>query len=731
MKSWIGLRPAPLFAALLCVYGLVIVMTFWDYGITVDEEQHVLYGRSVVDWYLSGFKDRWMFTWVDVWLYGGFYDMTSYLATRISPFDLYDTRHLCNALFGVLGIWGAYRLGCLLGSGWVGLLAAAFLILTPRYYGHAFNNHKDFPFAVLYLWSLCWQVKVLKALPRVPWRWVIITGIVTGLAMGIRVGGVLLVCYMGLFWLLRYMQVWWHDRQSIRNLAMQYAGQMGVAFGVAYGVMLLFWPWAQTGPLTHPFKALTAFSKFHNVIINYFEGQYVPSNQVPWYFAPKWMLLTLPEFVLLGLLVGAGIVVWRRREIGTVLVFGLVCFAALFPLIYTSVMELSLYNGSRHVLFILPPVVVLSAVSIFDFTFRLTGWRQLLFGGVIVGLMGLALIEMVALHPYQSMYFNRVVAGGFEQASQEYDTDYWHNAYKEGFRWLRDHVAEEAPDKPFRISSQGGNMPHQVKNTSFVHVANPWDADYHLASANHHGYALTPGRVLHTVRRREVPLLYVIEPDSSYIHDPLFDLFRLPFKDQTLALFYENTGQTEPALASWRRAIKNTPERSFPYARLGRWYVHLKNHDLAAPYLEKALEIGPPQTTWYFLLGRCYQISGEFEKSISVFEKALAMRPNYLGALRGLGESYLFLGNYMTAILYLEQVLVLAPNSSYDYRQLATAHYFANQMEEAIGNYRKSISLDSSNVKAHFGLGLALHRLGMVSDAETAYLQTLKRDPNH
>lgn len=731
MKSWIGLRPAPLFAALLCIYGLVIVLTFWDYGITVDEGQHVLYGKSVVDWYLTGFKDRWMFTWVDVWLYGGFCDMASYLVTLISPLDLYDTRHLCNAFMGVLGVCGAYRLGCLLGSGWAGVLAAIFLILTPRYYGHAFNNHKDFPFAVLYLWSLCWQVKVLKALPHAPWRWVVITGIVTGLAMGIRVGGVLLVCYMGLFWLLRYMQIWWPDRQPVRHFVIQYIGQMGMGFGVAYGVMLLFWPWAQTGPFTHPFKALTAFSQFYNVNMNYFEGQYVPSNEVPWYYASKWMLLTLPEFVLLGLLLGAGIVIWRRRKMGMALVLELVYFAALFPLIYAAVTDLSLYNGIRHVLFVLPPLVVLSAVSIVDLTCRLTGWRQLLFGGFIAGLMGLTLIEMMVLHPYQAMYFNRIVAGGIEHASQQYDTDYWHNAYKEGFRWLQDHVANKSSDEPYRISSQGGNMSHQVKNSSFVLVDNPWDADYHLASANQSGYVLIPGRVLHTVRRREVPLLYVIEPDSSYRHDPLFDLSHLPFKDQTFALFYENTEQTEAALASWHRAIENTPDRAFAYARLGRWYVHLKKYDLAVPYLEKALEIGPPETTWYFLLGRCHQILNQLEKSVPIFETALAMRPNYLGALRGLGESHLFLGNYATAIRNLEQVLVLFPTSSSDYYLLATARYYDNQIEGAVVDYQRAAALDSSNVQAHFGLGIALHRLGFVKEAEEAYLMALKTKPDH
>jgi hypothetical protein len=44
-------------------------------------------------------------------------------------------------------------------------------------------------------------------------------------------------------------------------------------------------------------------------------------------------------------------------------------------------------------------------------------------------------IDMIALHPYQYVYFNRV-SGGLEKANNRFDTDYWGLSLREGMEWL-------------------------------------------------------------------------------------------------------------------------------------------------------------------------------------------------------------------------------------------------------------------------------------------------------
>ena len=104
--------------------------------------------------------------------------------------------------------------------------------------------------------------------------------------MGIRVGGVMLLCFAGVFWLLKS----W--RTDVKRCVLQWLA----VFVVAYVVMLVFWQGAQTDPFHHPLKALTAFTNFAAVHLSFFEGHFVRSTEIPWYYAFKWLLLTLPEF---------------------------------------------------------------------------------------------------------------------------------------------------------------------------------------------------------------------------------------------------------------------------------------------------------------------------------------------------------------------------------------------------------------------------------------------------
>ena len=298
-----------LFYLLILVLGLVILLTFTEYGITSDESAHVEYGEAILRWYGSLFQDRTVFESKNTWLHGGFFNTISHLIDRLSPLGIYETRHLCNALVGLLGVVAAYRLGCLLGGSATGWLAALFLVLTPRYYGHAFNNPKDIPFAVFYLWSVYWIVRGMGVLPRLPVSWIWKTGLSIGLALGVRAGGLVLVGYLGLFYGLRYVQMGVQQRvrdgrAGIITLVRPFAFQMVSIVGVAYGTMLVFWPWAQIHPLSGLFEALRTFSRFPEVHYSLFEGSYVRNTQLPWYYVPKWLVLTLPEFVFVGLSVG-------------------------------------------------------------------------------------------------------------------------------------------------------------------------------------------------------------------------------------------------------------------------------------------------------------------------------------------------------------------------------------------------------------------------------------------
>src|SRR6516164_4604747 len=183
----------------LTILAIVIVfLTFRDYGVTWDEDAHNWYGTFVLDYYLSFFIDQSALHWRDLYNYGAIFDTVAAALNRASPIGIYETRHLLNALVGILGLVGCCKLGHAMGGARVGFLAALFLFLTPNYYGQMFNNPKDIPFAVGVVWATYYLVRIVSLLPRPPLRVLIKFGVVVGMTMGVRVGGLMILFYFGL-----------------------------------------------------------------------------------------------------------------------------------------------------------------------------------------------------------------------------------------------------------------------------------------------------------------------------------------------------------------------------------------------------------------------------------------------------------------------------------------------------------------------------------------------------
>jgi hypothetical protein len=422
-------RRKQILAIIGLVYGVIVVLTHQDYGINLDEPLHVIYGRSVVDWYLSGFPSRDIFSYTNLWLYGGLYDTISHLLTRLSPCDVFHTRHLLNAATGFGGVIGVYYLAQRLGSSSrAGLIAAVRLLLVPRYYGHAMFNHKDIPFAVGYVWSVFLNLKSMDAFPKVDWKTAVLTGIAIGATAGIRVAGAILGVYY-LFAIVVFARPfakefdWWSAARSILVTGI-----------VAYTLMIVCWPWVHANPITRPFRALTTISDFPFSITTLFEGSLYDSADVPWYYAPKWLLIGLPEYFLIGVLLAVGSLLrnpWATHHRKT----EFVAFTALFPILYVVITDAPLYNGLRHILFVIPPLCVLSAVAV-DKLLDRPGVFSRALPGLIAASALLTVVDTIRLHPNQYVYFNRLFGGGLASAASRYDTDYFANSHRMGAKWV-------------------------------------------------------------------------------------------------------------------------------------------------------------------------------------------------------------------------------------------------------------------------------------------------------
>jgi hypothetical protein len=485
-----GRRIDRLAVASIAVAAVVALATFRDYGLGWDDYAHAEYGELLFQFYASGFSDKRALSYINLYMYGGGFDLLAALAAKILPFTLFETRRLVGAVVGLVGLIAAWRTGRRIGGPLAGLLTLVLLACCPLYVGHSFMNAKDAPFAAAMALLLLGLVRALETYPRLPFA----TGALTGGGLGLAIGSRIIGGFGGL--------------TALAALALMFATDAGVAgfrtalarlgrftlallpwLVLAYGVMVLVWPWAVTAPL-NPLRALVYFSRFfEEPWSELFGGQVIRVSDMPRGYVPTLLALQMPTifFVLAvggtcGALVAAAsrAVPPNRRA----MLFA-VTLAALLPIVAAVLMRPAMYNGIRHLLFVLPPLAILGGLAgAWLATKLLHAGRVAVIAGTLVFAVGIALpvADMSRLHPYEYTYFNRL-EGGVRAARAQYMLDYWALSFKQASQGLRAKLAELKLTHPahrrWKLALCGPHRSPQVElGADFETTGEPRGADF-------------------------------------------------------------------------------------------------------------------------------------------------------------------------------------------------------------------------------------------------------------
>jgi hypothetical protein len=481
-------------ALALAVMGAVAViaaLTFRDYGLGWDDYTHAEYGELLLSLYGTGFADQRALSFVNLYAYGGGFDLLAALVAKVLPFDLFETRRLVGAAIGLIGLFITWRLGRRVGGPVAGLVAVVLLATCPLYYGNMYMNAKDAPFAVAMAFLTLSLVRAFEEYPRPSPIACAMVGGAVGLAFGTRVLGALAAA--NALAALAVMFAIETRRTSLRVAAAdvgQFVLAIAPALVLGYAVMALVWPWSVAEPL-NPFRAAEYFlSFFERPWREMFDGVALAVPDMPRSYVPKLFLLQEPEiFLALGVGGAAGaLVAVLRRDIAPArrAVFVLIAFAAVFPIALAVAMRPAMYNGIRHFVFVAPAFAALGGLAFVWATDVLQrAWRGAPAVAALVFLVGvfLPVREMVRLHPYQYTHFN-VMAGGVRAADDRYMLDFWGLAFKQATQDLRGKLAGAMPPAnraQWRIAVCGPERTAKVElGPEFLTSSDPKGADFAL-----------------------------------------------------------------------------------------------------------------------------------------------------------------------------------------------------------------------------------------------------------
>ncbi|QHJ08445.1 ArnT family glycosyltransferase [Hymenobacter busanensis] len=370
---------------------------------------------------------------------------------------LYYLRHLCTFLITFGGLLAFYGLAKRRFADWrLGLLAAFWLLATPRLFAEGFYNAKDAVFLSFFTISMYTLAELLHA-PN--WRRGLWHGLACGAAIGLRVNGVLLLPLTVLGAVL--------TAAATPALRRQLASSLLAWVPLTAGTAVLLWPWLWEAPwqnLVTAFENLSSFQRLDSPV--FYRGVMENTLRLPWHYPFVWIVITTPLVYLgafaLGLLlllrrvVGYFPHLWRTAAGRLDVLFGAWLFG---PLVAVLVLHSVLYDGWRHLYFIYPALLL----------FAVSGMQQLLrarrtghstkvrsAAAVLLGLTALGSLEplwrIVRDHPHQQVYFNNLLSA--DDIENGYERDYWGLSYRQGLEWILQH--DDAPR--IRVATQNNGL---------------------------------------------------------------------------------------------------------------------------------------------------------------------------------------------------------------------------------------------------------------------------------
>lgn len=671
--------------ATLIVFALYLILypvISFDYGNTGDEFVHSFQAKKVFSYYSSGFND--VDKAIDIngnnhYLYGQSFDNLCEVVHRIIPFvDLFILRHIMGAILGVIGIFFTALVVKMAGAGWLGafLTMVLFGIAAPRYTGHMINNLKDAPFAVGYIINIYAMIRFFKEMPSPTKKSIFLLIFSLAFLLSIRSGGILSFAYLGLF---AGVDVLFKSGLKNINTAFiidkfkMYAKYIFPILIISYFSGLIFWPYGIENPLSGPFKSLSEFSNFSVSLPQIFEGKMVSSGDLPWYYLIKYIGITMPLITLFGLLAFFPMA-WKNKDKWNNFILFVLLFAMIFPIAYIIYKKANVYGGWRHVLFVAPPLMALSAL----------GWTALISSFSSKAIKCVAIVAFLILgflpakylivnHPYGVVYFNEFV-GGVEGAYGKYEMDYYGTSLKNCINWLDKNESIFDRDTKLDIRTNAGRNLRPYKGFE--------GHEGSLADKVRLEYSRYPQR---SESEWDIAIWQNIYIPTSQLNNGTFPtedilykagvgkaifaaVVKRPSNEDLKGFDALKKGDKQEAIQHFNNYIQVNQKNETVYEALAKIYFELKEFDKAAKSAGSAVNLDNSLINAYNIAGLSYLNLKDFNNAISAFNGMLRINPNPT-AYYYIAICYANLNDRNTALAYVNNALQLNPNFS-EARQL-------------------------------------------------------------
>lgn len=610
--------------------GFMLLMSR-DAGVTCDEVLHYQQSVSVYNYFASHGKDQTALNTpvTNLKYYGQSYDnLTTILIRWLNIRDIYGFRHIMSAVAGWLTILITALFAAWITGYRTGIIVLLLFAVSPTFLGHAQNNLKDIPFALGYISGIFFTLKFLKSGKWSTKKDALLLTLSIAFCISIRAGGILLICYLFLFFFLYFLSKYLQERKAdIQEIWRKLIWTCGISLA-GYFLSIILWPFAIQNPLLNPLRSLNTMVRFPSTFRQIFEGKFDWSDFMPWNYLSEYMAVTIPIVVLVGL----AIFILLARKIfsrGKAFIYWILVFSIVFPILFVIFEKSNLYSGWRHFLFLYPAIIILASAG-FDQLLQLVKSRYVLWSSVIIlALLSIHPVKFMALnHRYSYLYYNQLV-GGLKAAFGNYETDYYFVSLKEGSEWLVNYLEERKNSKPVKVGSNFSvewffrNHP-EVKNGFFRYEERScfdWDyaivTDRYIPPLQLKKMAWPPGNAIKVIYADEVPICAVLERKT---------------KDDFLGYEALQSGQAKAAIKFFEQALKINDEDEMIYYNFAVALNREGQSERSDSLLNICLEINPDFEPAIMYLGNIAAAQGKRIVAQQYYESLITKNRKYFEA---------------------------------------------------------------------------------------------------
>lgn len=468
LKRWVAVLLIP------TLFFVIALVTMDDYGVNWDEPIHFSRGQGYLYYFLTGkteqdkpITDRPSFfhgyNVRDLYDWDGGHPATSDILAAMSNFVFYQKLglvgdiqgyHLFNIFTATLTVFVVAIFAYQTYGVFASVIASLTIATYPLFFAESHFNIKDPPETAFFTLAI---FSFWKSLERGNWKWLFLSSISTGLALGTKLNIIFLPLIIIPYLFFRYFSSIKGSHGfflTLQKIPFAYKKVLFLSPLLVIAIPVVTWPFLWRDTWEHVNKVLYYYKDIA-IGFNYQPVEYrvLGFNLYPIF----WIVVTTPPIILFLGLTGVIYALLRIDDKKTTLLW-LLWF--IIPIMRVSLPSAVIYGGVRQIMEFLPAMALFAGVGakyIVEFSTRFSKVKfQIPF---ILFTCILLLMPILRFHPNENVYFNFLVgglAGAKERKIPSWGNSYG-NAYWQAIQWLNKNAEQDA--RVALVQGTGQNVP--------------------------------------------------------------------------------------------------------------------------------------------------------------------------------------------------------------------------------------------------------------------------------